>query len=408
MGLFGEPLMMHSPAAAEQNLRTCGRQPTMPLAKAPKLSRDEHCKSMPTIPSRFEVTLFKGDRERLGFGCKALKMGVLQPDEHPGPGDYGHKKSFFDEFGERTSWGIKGTGGFASKSVRLGARSVPALPRPGRGVPGPGAYNQESALRLRDAKDFNQAAQSAVFAKNHCEKAEPSTVPGPGHYISSEKAGKVLAREASAAQSAFRSASQRTGGVPFTAEEVPGPGEYSKEATTALHAVTMPDGPNGEFLPSANFKDPSRRKIARVHRDLPAAGESTRNALGDFGDLVGKECVGSLGSMAKLPGPGHYDQDRDSMWEGRMVSAMGSSAFTPGPGRHDWASGDVGLIPGPGKYDPQKVGADRLTSAVSAFNSVSERIKMRHADAPGPAYYSPEMQRSKRSFRLQSTKQWLA
>mmetsp|Transcript_52703 Transcript_52703/g.163706 ORF Transcript_52703/g.163706 Transcript_52703/m.163706 type:complete len:398 (+) Transcript_52703:3-1196(+) len=397
--------MMHSPKKVEQNLRTCGRTPTMQLMqRAPPLSRDEHVKSMPTIPSRFEVTLFKGDRERLGFGSKSLKMGSAMLEEQPGPGSYGSRKCFHEDFNERTSWGIRGTGGFASRSQRFGARSLPTMPRPGRGVPGPGAYNQECALRIRDGKDFNQAAQTAVFTKTNDEKAVSSTGPGPGHYRDTAKA---LAREASAAQSAFRSASRRTGGIPLLAEEVPGPGEYVPDKGS-LQNATVPDGPNGEFLATANFKDPSRRKIARIHRDLPAADQQARDVLGEFSEKVSRECIGTLGSAAQMPGPGHYDQDRANMGEGRMVTGNGSSSFNDGPGRTDWAPADAGLMPGPGKYDPQKVVPDRLTSAVSAFNSISDRNKLRHPDAPGPAYYSPRAQEAKKSFRLKSTKDWLA
>lgn len=389
--------MVTQPAPAE-NLRTVGRW--SPLRQAPP--QLDHAKSAPTIPSKYEVTLFKGDRERLGFGSKCLKLQHQLGEGAPGPGDYGNRKSFTQDCNERTSWGARGTGGFASRSVRFGARSVPVLPRPGRGVPGPGSYDQDCALHLRNPKDFNQASQTAVFARNFREKAVSSSVPGPGHYQSE---ARVLAREASAAQSAFRSCSRRTGGVPMNSEEVPGPGEYSA-GQGSLQAATVPDGPNGEFSTTSNFKDPSRRRIVGVHRDLPSGDEQTRQALGDFADQVNRECLGTLGMAHRLPGPGHYDQDRDAMWEGRTVAASGSSCFAQGPQRTEWAPEDAGLIPGPGRYNPRKVILDRLTPATSAFNSVSERIKLQHPDAPGPAYYSPEMLRVRKSFWLNSTKQW--
>merc|ERR1711959_540442 len=84
----------------------------------------------------------------------------------PGPGEYGQQKVFHQELTERFGWGKLGTGGFASRSRRFGARSLPTLPVYGRGAPGPGQYNSTSVVnKLKDRTVYRQAGATAVFAK---------------------------------------------------------------------------------------------------------------------------------------------------------------------------------------------------------------------------------------------------
>jgi len=385
----------------KQNERTCGRWSASAQAPPRILSKEnQQHRSAPTIPSRYEVILFKGDREFLGFGSKSLKQPKQLPEWAPGPGEYGQPKTFHEKCGEKTSWGVRGTGGFASRSSRFGARSLPTLPQPGRGVPGPGTYNQDVALRVREPKDFNQAKRTAVFASQVLEKMPSDGGPGPGQYEAMTKSS--LVKEACMAQAAFRSASLRTIGVPNASEDFPGPGEYRAEGGSPWAQQTEISGD----ACTANFKELSHPRIARVHRDLPAATRTTRDALGDLGDQVGRECLGTVGLANRLPGPGHYEQDRDAIWEAGVVGMNGSSSFIEGTCRHDWTSGDVTLVPGPGRYDPRRMAPDRLTSATSAFVSGAERNKTPHSHAPGPAYYAPSSASNKRSFWLNATKQW--
>merc|ERR1711974_388362 len=95
--------------------------------------------AVPTIPSRLETTIFKGRRERKGFGVASLRFDGIDPDG-PGPGAYGSRKVFHQELDERFGWGKRGTGGFASRSRRFGVRSLPSMPPAGLGCPGPGQY----------------------------------------------------------------------------------------------------------------------------------------------------------------------------------------------------------------------------------------------------------------------------
>jgi len=359
---------------------------------------------VPTIPSRFEVTLYEGSREKLGFGTHALRWEQSNPSgDIPGPGNYGQSKSFHKENDEKPSWGIRGTGGFASRSTRFGARSLPTLPKPGRGCPGPGAYDPTAGIKaVTSQKDFNQAQRTAVFAPPaDREKAliPAVPVPGPGHYGAPKL--PAAASMTGAACAAFSSASER--GVQLPPEDMPGPGEYWDGLTRAPQLVAERAGEMSTLC----FQEPSRRRVVRVHRDLPAADERARDVLGEFGDQVGKVVDGTMGNNRKLPGPGHYDQDRDAMWEGGMVGRGGSSSFQHGGKRTDWAPAELGLMPGPGKYNPKKVVPDKLTDANSAFNSITERNKSELGAAPGPCYYSPLPTKSTRSFMLNAKRQFV-
>jgi hypothetical protein len=166
-----------------------------------------------------------------------------------------------------------------------------------------------------------------------------------------------------------------------------------------------PSGSGAEGV-NAVFKEPMERRFCSVHRDLPAASEKTRKALGDFAYTVAKECVGQR--PTDLPGPGQYDQDRDSMWEGRDVGNRGMSSFLPGSKREDWGSGEVAQKPGPGQYEPKLESKIKLTTALSSFVSLSEQHSFADLQrGPGPCYYKPSPPSPTKSFILNCKKRWL-
>lgn len=378
----------HGHGDTKESFRSCGRYALPRHAPPRHMTRDKS--KVPSIPSRYEVILFEGQREHLGFGSHALRFEGASAEEMPGPGNYGAKKSFLEETLERSSWGIRGTGGFASRSKRFGARSMPSLPPPGLGCPGPGAYNAQSAVAfLKDPKNFNQAKCSSAFLSQRKDDTVKQ-LPGPGQY-----SPFTDPKDASAAQAAFKSTSRRLGGT-ARVEDLPGPGEYFN---------AQPPSPSGNPA-IISFKEPTKPRVARVHPDLPTVDQTTRDVLGDFADAVGRECLGTIGMAAVLPGPGHYNQNRDRIWEGNLVSTAGWSSFQPGPSRTDWTPEDVVSRPGPGKYDPKQTVNEKVTSAISAFTSASERNKTRVSPAPGPAYYSPKAMPQSRSFRLPLSKDW--
>ncbi|CAJ1375985.1 unnamed protein product [Effrenium voratum] len=358
----------------------------------------EQSRSVPTIPSRYTVTLFKGNREYKGFNSRALRFQT-HPEEGPGPGSYNKQKGFYQvlsdrsqllqEFTERPSWGARGTSGFASKARRFGLRSMPSMPPPGLGCPGPGAYDAMKALqKAKEQKNFSTAGASAAFnPKAFSPKVEKAgQLPGPGQYEP-----RTLAREAAAAQAAFRSCSERLKGS--SESEQPGPGDYESGARPVGY---IPEYHQGLDMRYPTFKERSKPRIAKVHQDLPAASSKARRILGDFGDEVSRECCGFGPGM--MPGPGHYRQELLD----KSTAAVCASAFRDGPKRTDWAPEELAKLPGPGKYEASKAVNGWLTSAKSAFESSSERGKLQFPSAPGPAYYSPQLPKMQKSFRLKS------
>lgn len=376
------------PAASEALQSPAHGQRRSTLGRS--LRKDGKARSVPSIPSKFEVTLFEGHRESLGFGSHAMRFNGGPAEQAPGPAAYGLAKSFHEECNDRTSWGIRGTGGFASRSTRFGPRCL--MMRPGLGCPGPGAYRPEPVVSLlRDQSDFCRASRSAVFAQPTVEKADPSAlVPGPGAY---DTVSALDTKQGFPVQAAFRSSSTRLGGG-IKQDDIPGPGEYYDAQPWV--------GPLSGAC-SASFKVPSRKHFARIHPDLPPASERAREVLGSFAHEVARELSGTTTAFP-VPGPGQYEQERDPFRAGGAISA-----FQPGPKRTDWAPHYVGELPGPGMYDPKKVPLERMTSAVSAFKSATERNKLLFPPAPGPAYYSPKpLPLGRRSFRLKaSNKDWV-
>lgn len=297
-----------------------------------------------------------------------------------------------DEFQERAGFGIRGTGGFASRSRRFGFRSLPMMPPAGLGCPGPGAYEAiDAEKRAREAKHFSQASSTAVFQKTADPQPE-MPAPGPGHYA--VKDTPPDAKELPAAVSAFKSTSLRMRKPTEIPIDVPGPGNYNP----------MDGKPAMGECPSANFKEPSGRRIVRIHPELPTSDARGRELLGPVADEVGRTCVGTQEANVPKPGPGHYEQDREQMWNGGLVGTRGSSSFLPGQKRTDWATEDTALAPGPGKYEPKKAYPHKTTDAASAFVSRTERNKYDLSPAPGPAYYAhvPGGPPKKKSFRMRS------
>merc|ERR1712139_233154 len=183
---------------------------------------------------------------------------------------------------------------------------------------------------------------------------------------------------------------------------IPGPGAYYSQKP-----ILPPTG-SGHEGGNAVFKEASQKKFCAVHSDLPVASEKARAALGDFAPTVAKECVGQR--PTDLPGPGIYDQDRDSMWRGRDVGVHGMSSFLPGPKRIEWGTEEDAMKPGPGGYDPKLPVKLNITEAKSSFISATEQHGFADLQkGPGPCYYSPPPPglRTAKSFVLNSKKRWL-
>lgn len=419
MAMEGLSGSQSSPDAQKEkaNFRSCGRfaQKVQPVHAGTVRQPD----AVPTIPSRIETTLFKGKRERKGFGSNSLRFSVnpdsgIDPDA-PGPGNYGQQKAFHQEMGEKflapehIHLGQRGTGGFASRSRRFGARSLPTLPMAGLGCPGPGMYDATSVVnKLKDRSDFLQG-KTAVFAAQAPEAVSAKMrslsvpVPGPGQYKLPVRQSSLPGSGASVA--AFKSTSKRGEAGPEQGDNpatIPGPGAYYSQKP-----ILPPNGDGNNGL-NAVFKEPSSRKYVAINPDLPAASDKAIKALGDFSYMVAKECVGTR--PTDLPGPGIYDQDRDSMWQGRDVGVHGMSSFLPGPKRIEWGDKEVGGMPGPGGYDPHLPNTLKLTTAKSSFVSATEQHGFANLQkGPGPCYYKAGKLNinDTKSFILNARKRWL-
>jgi len=287
--------------------------------------------------------------------------------------------------------------------------SLPTLPTFGRGAPGPGQYNSTSVVnKLKDRTDFLQGKATAVFAQSSPEAVSSSLrswappMPGPGQYKVTDKHPSA---HVNACVAAFKSLSKRGEAGPEQGDNpgtMPGPGAYYKQKPILPPTGSGHDGVN------AVFKESSERRFCPVHKDLPVADQRARKALGDFAEVVSKECVGQR--PTDLPGPGIYNQDRDSIWKGSDVGVHGMSSFLPGPKRTDWGSQESALMPGPGNYDPNLESKLKLTSAKSSFVSATEQHTFADlAKGPGPCFYKPAPLNlnTKNSFILNSRKRFL-
>jgi hypothetical protein len=210
------------------------------------------------------------------------------------------------------------------------------------------------------------------------------------------------------AVAAFKSSSKRGEAGPEQGDNpatMPGPGAYY-----SLKPILPPNG-SGHEGANAVFKEPSQKHYCAVHKDLPMASEKAREVLGDFASVVAKECLGQR--PTDLPGPGIYDQDRDTIWRGKDIGASGHSSFQPGSKRTDWGSKDFAAFPGPGHYAVTETKLEqklKLTSAKSSFVSATEQHTFAELPkGPGPCYYKqpPLPLEAHRSFLLNSRKRWL-
>jgi len=270
-------------------------------------------------------------------------------------------------------------------------------------------YDSTGVLhKLKDRTDHLQGC-TASFAKS-CPEAVSSElrswkqpVPGPGQYgnVAEKNPNKL---HVNAALAAFKSLSKRGEAGPEQGDNpatMPGPGAYH------CQKPILPPHGSGHEGHNAIFKEASKFKVCPINKDLPEPSEKAIKALGDFANVVSRECAGQR--PTDLPGPGIYNQDRDSMWKGKDCGVHGLSSFLPGPSRIDWGSQEAAMLPGPGNYEIKKCHGLNLTDAKSSFVSASEQHGFADLPkGPGPCYYKPPAPglEPHRSFNLNSRKRW--
>jgi hypothetical protein len=353
------------------NFRVAGRLPRGQIRKPADMN--EVGTNRPTIPSKLETILYKGDRETLGFGSKDLRFSANM-ESTPGPGQYSSGQGCVENLQNNDSFGIKGTGSFASRSYRFPfARAS--------GGPGPGAYRPVARSFASDPKVPSASFQKEVDLP--IRVGGKRTAPGPGEYDV-----KLPDNRNCPGAAAFRSRQKRIGNN-FGRDEsaTPGPGEYVRAESAPAHARDC----------RAAFAQPirtARGDVIPVNPDLPAA----RPEIDPEGALARPRVL-----AATAPGPGDYNVD--VVLAEYTACVKGSSAFIEG--NSHLPRRPKAETPGPGEY-VVKSSINSVGGGRAAFADKQDRNRAAfNSAAPGPAYYDQKPREDKKSFHWNMRKKWV-
>jgi hypothetical protein len=341
-------------------------------------------KNFSTIPSKFETTLFTGNKEKDGFGSRAHRFVDMENDL-PGPGTYNDadKRIADDKVYSKKGLGV----GFVSKTRR------DSFIKAGAQGPGPGNYERGGTF-AEDVKNLNRANRSGSTStfKPPTERSvlvASDPMPGPSDY--------KLRRELDAhhdvttgrplGDSVFRSGTQRkTAGAGDPS--MPGPGVYNPVLLSALDdKMTLPTAPFRSQVPIAGVSYPER--------------------------LTREQQLGIVTHVAKTQnvGPGEYNVPVNTFANAqgyrRMPQFIDSNTDRFGKVISGSAPTIAGTTPGPGAYYSEP---ERETAVISGSSFMSGTIRGRsgHRDVvPGPAYYSPAPSNNKKSYHLNARQRWM-
>jgi hypothetical protein len=321
-----------------------------------------------------ETILYKGDRETLGFGSKDLRF-TANMEAGPGPGQYGGGKSGVEIMQNNDSFGIKGTGSFASRSYRFPfARAT--------GGPGPGAYKPVARIGAGDPKVPSASFQKEVDLP--IRLGGKRVAPGPGEYnVKLPDSGNCPGA------AAFRSRQKRMGSFGRDESATPGPGEYNKVRSGSAPANTR-DCRAAFALPTKS----ALNEVIPINPDLPAA----RPEIDPEGALAKPRAP-----AASLPGPGDYNVD--VVLSEYTACVKGSSAFIEG--NSHLPRRPKAETPGPGEY-ALKSAISAVGGGRAAFADKQDRNRTVFSSAaPGPAYYEQKPLEEKKSFHWNMRKKWV-
>jgi len=342
-----------------------------------------------TIPSKFETTLFTGNKEKDGFGSRAHRFVDMENDL-PGPGTYNDHEQKITDTKIGTSYSKKGLGvGFVSKMKRESAFKGSAS------APGPGNYERGASFMdgIRESNRANRSGSTSTFKppteRSVLVAADP--MPGPADYRLQRELDTVsrapgAERVAALEDSVFRSRTVR--GRPGGAAAGPAPGQYNPNLS-----LTEPGVTDATALPTAAFRS-----------SVPIAGRNQPDRL------TREQQLGIVPhAPAVRPGPGEYDFPVSSLQQPgyrRMPQFFDSNHDRFGRVVAGAAPNTTLVTPGPGAYlqdDEAKTAV--LSSAV--FMSGTARAKGGlHDVVPGPAYYSPAPG-GKKSYHLNARQRWM-
>mmetsp|Transcript_20796 Transcript_20796/g.37889 ORF Transcript_20796/g.37889 Transcript_20796/m.37889 type:complete len:397 (+) Transcript_20796:43-1233(+) len=377
-----------SGGASKVNWRTSGRI----LQRGTLISRTRAWRDCPVGANQIS-------KEALGFGSHVPRFQHTTTDSPGattlGPGSYTGKKAFNEEMRNRSSWGRRGTGTFASKSRRFGLRNSTPGFFPSRGAgPGPGTYESSTALdAMQRQRSFSQVKQSGHQLVLGIPPPKPDAGPGPGDY---EVHGESDAadRTPNVAGVTFRSRTER---FPIDTSLSPGPATYMSAGTKSAPASpTFSSSLTDVHDPC--FKEPPPKQLLRAHPDLPVADGVSREALGEE---LAQQVSQRRGSRQKpSPGPGQYKVRRPLTAGAVQVP---TAAFLPGGPRTEWITGDRLTEPGPGHYLEREARRPRPASACASFGSTNKDRGEKPPDVPGPAFYSPRKLVQRKCFHINIT-----
>jgi hypothetical protein len=133
----------------------------------------------PSIPGKYETTLFRNAQEKEGFGGRVVRFQDAQKDI-PGPGVY-HNVKHHSLVRHSDSLSRKGYGaGFVSQDRRFVLERDLAWKQQ---LPGPANYDAPDFIRERQHRDFS-TQPGHMFCKKTTQamRSEAIPVPGPGTY----------------------------------------------------------------------------------------------------------------------------------------------------------------------------------------------------------------------------------
>lgn len=359
MGGFSEVANFYSTPAVEKiNYRSIGRGSggVATSSKHHSYWRDFDCSTIPSIPSKFETVLYRGNQERKGFTSQTPRFGQeSRHGEQPGPGAHRSPAGLAVQLAKSNVIGKKGHNCFVSKTPRE-QKQVP--PR----QPGPGSYEPPSeGLAAATGGSQPSAAFVPASSMNPAKfNARPS--PGPGDYTSkATSSGPPSSRNVVIS----RTGEHLERSVQPSSTNVPGPGSYDP-------------GRSHSEPPKSND---NLKKRVLVEQPLAGLTDTAQIRLGrEYLEKHANTDPDEKRDTSKL--------DSESVAKPQECGPSESRVFKSGNSHMPRKWRDPS--PGPGQYDTA-VGTDSTRgAAVSSFTSKAFRFREKPPPAPGPAYYNPK------------------
>jgi len=225
-------------------------------------------------------------------------------------------------------------------------------------------------------------------------KFNPQPTPGPADYADNAHAWSARgARHTASAripQAGINVEGRMQDQVPADASKQPGPGHYVNAANTARSSSLPPCGWT---------MGPSKRwLVTSAAPEKELCDQPVHSLL-----RAGAQVLDSAAPNTE-PGPGDYEL-RGSMGGPTHISNRGTGAFQKGTSHlpRSWRPS----LPGPGEYDPNPAEPAPGALARASFASADPRFPDPAPGAPGPAYYSPQLPPTSKSFHLNLAGGWI-